>query len=337
MLGGIQLAALAPFWAPASYGATAVRRMRKAVPLDTRALGGAVPVTTGLAIDPTGQFIASCGDDARIRTWNVADGRCVRTLEQHAGWVRLVHFLPNGQHLVSAGDDGRLLLWDFRQGELVQEIMHAPRGISMAAISPRGDLAALCAFGERSVDVIDMVHGRRVTTLEGCCRDTRAMSFDREGGKLITGGRDGVVRIWDVPNAVVIGDPKPHRKRIRCIDCSPNGEFIATAGEDGQVCIVPLRSPDEAYVLGRTSARVLCGVFCGVHHFVTGGSDNSLRVWSLSEGREVENLQGHRGSISALACHQQVLVSAAYDATMDVWRLLGPGDDSQWTPGNSEG
>lgn len=59
-----------------------------------------------------GRFAVSGEDDGRIRMWDTATGRCVRTLEGHTEDVYGIALTPDDRFLISGSSDGTLRLWE---------------------------------------------------------------------------------------------------------------------------------------------------------------------------------------------------------------------------------
>jgi WD40 repeat protein len=55
----------------------------------------------------------------------------------------------------------------------------------------------------------------------------------------------------------------------------------------------------------------------------TGGSDNRVSIWDLNSRQVMRRLEGHTGTVAALACDAtgETLVSASYDTTLRIWNL----------------
>ncbi|UQX04656.1 WD40 repeat domain-containing protein [Streptomyces sp. RerS4] len=62
-----------------------------------------------------GRFAVSGEDDGRIRIWNTATGRCVRTLEGHTDDVYGIALTPDDRFLLSGSTDGTLCLWELHR------------------------------------------------------------------------------------------------------------------------------------------------------------------------------------------------------------------------------
>jgi WD40 repeat protein len=97
-----------------------------------------------VAFDPTGELLASGGQDGTIRFWDVAGHRQLgEPLVGHAGPVMSVAFDPTGSTLASAGQDGTVRLWDVAEHEELGEPLAGHDGIVWSvAFSPTGETLA---------------------------------------------------------------------------------------------------------------------------------------------------------------------------------------------------
>lgn len=66
----------------------------------------------GVAMAPSGQYVASVGRDGVARVWSIPDKREIAVFRGHIGPVRAVAFSPDGRTLATGGEDGTLRLWD---------------------------------------------------------------------------------------------------------------------------------------------------------------------------------------------------------------------------------
>ena len=58
----------------------------------------------------------SVGEDATLRVWNLASGRCEHAIDGHTSPVRAVALTSDGRRAVSASEDATLRVWDVRNG-----------------------------------------------------------------------------------------------------------------------------------------------------------------------------------------------------------------------------
>ncbi len=104
---------------------------------------------------------------------------------------------------------------------------------------------------------------------------------------------------------------------------SPDGDRLASAGEDRKNPRLGYRHRRQAIHLENGSGKVMALCFCGADRLASGGSDNMVRVWDLSTQKVVNNFVGHTGSIAALASDPsgKLLVSGSFDTTVRLWQI----------------
>ena len=69
---------------------------------------------TCLDVSPDGAVVASGSgfEDSTIRIWDCADGRLLRELKGHTGWVSEIAFTRDGRRLISSAADQTIRTWD---------------------------------------------------------------------------------------------------------------------------------------------------------------------------------------------------------------------------------
>jgi len=78
-----------------------------------------------LAISPSGERVATCGNDNLVKLWDAADGHLAAQLAGHASHVYHCAFHPNGQTLYSCDLKGILKEWDVDGGTLKRDLTPA--------------------------------------------------------------------------------------------------------------------------------------------------------------------------------------------------------------------
>jgi WD40 repeat protein len=123
-----------------------------------------------------------------------------------------------------------------------------------------------------------------------------------------------------------------HVGRATAVAFSPDGELVATGGEDGTVRIWRSRQGTVIRSIRAHRQAVTAVQFSHDREQVfSAGADRALKVWKVDDGRLVRELgsllRGHRRSISSLCLSPDgfELLTGAADNTVKLWELPGGG------------
>ncbi|HEX4144272.1 MAG TPA: hypothetical protein VHY91_12250 [Pirellulales bacterium] len=290
-----------------------------------------------IGFSPNGKYLVGGGeldDQPRAAVWRVGKRKPIYKLEANPAPIEFASISPDGKMLATSGGNS-ILLWDLAGGQKLRQTDLAAAPIGRILFSPSGDLMASAGGAENDglVTLWDPATGKAVGTLAGHRRDVRALAFTHDGKTLATGGGDGSVRLWDVASrkqSAVLqeskapADPEGERASLLAVAYAPNGSGVATADEDGQVCVYGLSPPrllgtwqahgDAAAALvyspdGKTLA--------------SGGYDKAIKLWNPATGELIRTLAGHKGWVMSLAfAHDgQTLASGSYDRSIRLWNV----------------
>jgi len=161
--------------------------------------GGTV---TAIAFDKLGLTIASAGSDRTVKVWNLMndDTKPRFTLPIQKGPVYGVAISPDDGLIAAAGWEGIIKIWDQKSGLELRELKGHENDIWSLSFAMRGKELILASAGQDgSVRVWNPNTGDQVLKFKGHKPTTHVVRFGRDGTQLFSGGRDGFVRVWDVP------------------------------------------------------------------------------------------------------------------------------------------
>jgi len=112
--------------------------------------------------------------------------------------------------------------------------------------------------------------------------DQTVSCFVPRSSRIVTGGRDGVVRVWDFTGreeATLFG----HVGRVTGLGISPDGRTVVSGGATGEVKFWDLRTGVELLSLRRHSTSVRVIEFASEGNLLVTGGDGELAVWDARE------------------------------------------------------
>ncbi|MDR3198626.1 MAG: WD40 repeat domain-containing protein [Planctomycetaceae bacterium] len=290
-----------------------------------------VPVITCIDLEKNGRLLAIGGDDCIVRLWDVQAKGFIRELQEHLDWVRGLAFSPDQSRLVTVGQDGQIKLWDVQTGSLVRSLKGAVRGTQKILFHPDGLRFAVCGF-EKNVRIYDAATGNLLTTLETHGTSNKAIAFSPDGSLLAVGGRTGVIRIWQTSDYRQLTDLKGDGRRVHTVAFSPDGSQLASGGDGPFIMIWKPTDGTLLQSLQERPGKTFSLVFCGQTLLASGESDNAIRIWDITQNRNIFTLLGHTGTISTMIYEAATnrLISGSFDTSLRFWSL--PADSAPAQP-----
>jgi WD40 repeat protein len=276
---------------------------------------------TLLRFSPDRTRLAASFTDNTVLVWDTASGRVLPPLVHGAAVVSLA--FGSEDLLTTASLDGHVTTWDVSQGTTTSGVLLDTAGVpatitsgstlssdgSMLAVpdcAPLDDQSALgetCALGV--VRVWNAASGSLAWEQTGHDDAVVSVAFSPDGTRVISGGADGSVIVWDNAQqpGTVLHRFAGHRNPVTSLAVSPDARLLA--------------SGDCAPVPDTTPLR-------DVGHNCTSGE---IRVWTLDGYAPIGPVQTQTGGVLNLAfLPNSALLATARASTLLLWdtTLLSP-------------
>ncbi|WP_037681782.1 hypothetical protein [Streptomyces griseus] len=272
---------------------------------------GLVPVSLGGL-----PHVVTASDDGVVRVWDLREGKVVargahrwHLDEDWSATCTVLDSLVVSVHHIdrSGASASRLNVWDLpvtRSPKASTETKHVFVAVAATTVRDRPSVV-LCGYRRTwklgatgSLVLWDPSGDRHLGEL---LLDTGAPLSCVAAGSLggrphaVTGGEDGVVRVWDLEEGKETRALTGHERAVMCVAFASMGgrSHAVTGGKDGVVRVWDLEEAKELRVLTGHERPVWCVALASVGgrpHLVTGGGDRTLRVWDLESATQVDVL-----------------------------------------------
>ena len=172
-------------------------------------------------------------------SWNA----CLGTVIAHEGkGVCAVDFSPDGRTAVSGGDS-KIRLWDTLTCTLLLVLSGHTSIVSSVKYSPDGT-RIVSASGDDTIKIWDAVSGVVVCTLP--IRNVYRAMFTPDGRWIVSRSHFGcAIKIWSAQGGACLATLTDHQSHIASIAVSPDGQWMVSSSDDGELHI---RSLNDIYI-----------------------------------------------------------------------------------------
>ncbi|KAG0371627.1 hypothetical protein BGX24_001404 [Mortierella sp. AD032] len=283
-------------------------------------------------------FLITGSYDNTAKVWNIETGECLRTLTGHALCVRALHF--DDAKLITGSMDRTLKIWNYHTGQCIRTLQGHTDGVVTLDFDSR-----ILASGsvDATIKIWNFATGE-CSTLKGHCDLVNKVQIYKKK-LLVSASDDTTVKLWDIAARTCLRTFTGHVGRVQCLQTSgdalisiiadrirkrpqektQNSSQVARSGSQqgaaaGTVCsinrsgVVENAPPSPLHdVNSDTETRTMMPVI------ITGGLDNTLKIWDADMGECLNTLFGHVEGVWSLAFDKLRIVSGSLDRTIKVW------------------
>jgi WD40 repeat protein len=278
-----------------------------------------------VTFSPNSQWLATGGNDAVIRLWQAATGKCRQALAGHTDWVDSLAFSPDGNWLVSGSDDETIRLWNVGSGECQKTFSGHTDWVSSLSFSPNGQWFA-SGSGDKTIRLWNLSTGKCQQVLKGHSHLVYSLGFSPDGKWLASSSSDKTIRLWDVDSGECRKIFSGHDRWVGSLSFSPDGQWLASGSGDKTIRLWDVDSGECQQILGKHSASVRSVSFSPDGQWLaSGGDDETVRLWQLGKGQGEchKILTGYNDWVNSVIFSPdgQWLATGSRDATIRLWQI----------------
>lgn len=303
--------------------------------------GKAQPPITAIAFTADDQRIVAAAQTAKeVQVWSVESG--ARLLQLGGFRQPVTHLTVRDNWIAAASADRTVRVWQADTGKLYAQFTQTS---PLTGLSWSGDGQRLLATSGNTVQLWQ-IKTRQTKQMFRHAGIVTSATLDATAQTVVTGTKDGTIRVWDVATGQVRQTVNPGTTAIAQLHFSPDGQYLAIADveqrvwlwnfpkgqlvnvqesggnkQKGQEPVAIAFSPDSQR-LSTTQARQV---------------DNHLSyvtsLWDVRTQRSVGSLWGHTGAIRSVQFSRDgtLVATASADGSARLWAAESGGELPSFT------
>ena len=170
-------------------------------------------------------------------------------------------------------------------------------------------------------------------TFEGHTAWVTTLKFSRDGLRVVSGGWDGVVRLWEVATGNCVQIFEGHTLPVTTVAFSLDGRWVLSGSNDGNLRLWEVATGKCIRIFGSEGNPVdSVAISADSRWAFSGNRDKTLRLWEIPTGKCLRILEAHSlYSLDLSNCSRYVLTGNS-DGRVRLWELdweleaVGPAD-----------
>jgi len=310
----------------------------------SKTLKGPREEITSVAFSQNGKLLASGGSDTNVFLWNVEAATSLQLpVSLGTNSVTSLAFSPDSEVLACANSDNTISLWDVKTGKEITPALQGYNGSVFSLVFSSDGKVLVSAGSDQLIYLWDLSKHELLTTLPHKHTGIiRSLAFSPKDKMLASGSEDKTVILWDIAECLKDMDKAKcqtlttipltgHVREVFSVAFSPNGELLASGGNDRTIILWNATTHQQMQVLNENQSTIYSLAFNPDGKILaTGNFDGTIKLWDVSSRQAIgQPLKLYSGRVLSVAFNPVTKASLA-SAGSDAKIVLSNFDPNFW-------
>uniref|UniRef100_A0A1A9W3Q6 WD_REPEATS_REGION domain-containing protein n=1 Tax=Glossina brevipalpis TaxID=37001 RepID=A0A1A9W3Q6_9MUSC len=203
---------------------------------------------TCISYSPDGQYIATGGEDSKVKLWNIKSGFCFVTFTEHASGITALQFSRSKKFLISSSLDGTVRAFDvtryrnfrtFTSSRLVQFSCVAIDYSDELIVAGCQDVFEIYLWSVKLGTLLEIVSGHEAPI------SSLAFAPVPTSSTLVSGSWDKTIKIWNCLETKSEHETISLLHDVTCVCFNPNGEQVAVATLNASITVFDIKTATQ--------------------------------------------------------------------------------------------
>ena len=244
--------------------------------------------------------------------------------KHHAAGINTVKYSPAGDFIATGGSDDTIRIYDLSGNEIKRLEGHVEPIESIDIHQTKKLLAS--GSDDSTVRLWDLGLKKEIFCFTEAKKSINAVKFSLDGNTLITGGKDGIIRIYNLESQLLQQEIKIGI--ITSLAQHPNGELLLVGTTNPSIVVIDIRKGTKVLEIYGHRLPILSLGFSKYtsqekEYLISSSIDELVKIWDATTFDEITSFQAHSGAVHAVKFSpiNASFATSSYDRSVAIWEL----------------
>jgi WD40 repeat protein len=242
----------------------------------------------------------------------------------HTNWIRDLSVCPTTGNIATASDDNTARIWNLETGVESLTLAGHAETVTDVVYTTDGKKVFTCSY-DATVRSWDAETGDQIEEyrVEGNHWQIDELALAPDGKHLISGLRNGDLRIWDIEKNTLVRTLELHDDGISSIEFSEDGKQVLSASFSKTAILWDWETGEELASFKDNSYLCVARFAPNGVDIITGGLSQNAILWEAKTQKAIRTFKGHSSNVTDVdfTADGKYMITAGTDKVARIWNF----------------